>query len=103
MKFINYIKKTIPLKSKLFLETELIELALAVYLGSVMEAFLRSIVSGIIIPIIQNFLPIDILHAKFKILNINFGDVFQHTISMIIALFLATVIINFKFVFTKNK
>ena len=87
----NYFKK-----SHVFKDTELIELALAVYLGSVMEAFLRSIVSGIIMPILESILPIDILHQQFKILNIDISPVIQNSISMIIALVLASMIINFK-------
>jgi large-conductance mechanosensitive channel len=82
--------------SRVFKDTELIELALAVYLGSVMETLLRSIVTGIIMPILEKILPIDILHQHFKILNIDIAPVLQNTISMIIALVLATMIINFK-------
>ena len=44
--------------SHVFKDTELIELALAVYLGSVMQALLRSIVTGIIMPILEKILPI---------------------------------------------
>ena len=82
--------------SNVFESTELIELALAVYLGSVMEALLRSIVTDIIMPILEKILPIDILHQHFKILNIDISSVLQNTISMVIALVLATMIINFK-------
>jgi len=82
--------------SHVFKDTELIELALAVYLGSVMEVFLRSIVSGILMPLLEHILPIDILHQQFKILNIDITTVIQSTISMIIALALASMIMNFK-------
>ena len=95
MKLLKKIKKYFK-KSHVFKETELIELALAVYLGSVMEAFLRSIVSSIVMPILEKLLPIDILHKQLKILGMDLSNVMQNTISMIIALVLASLIINFK-------
>jgi len=47
-------------------------------------------------PILESVLPIDILHQQFKILNIDISPVIQNSISMIIALVLASMIMNFK-------
>jgi len=77
-------------------KTELIELAAAVYLGTVLQRYLESIVDGILMPILHKVLPIDILHKKFMVMNINLSPVLTNSVSMIMALILVYMVLAFK-------
>ena len=73
-------------------KSDIIELAAAVYLGTVMGQFLQSIVHGILMPLMHNFIPIEILQQKFQLLNMDFKPVMSNLVSTIIALFLVYLI-----------
>ena len=83
-------------------KTELIELAAAVYLGTVMQRYLESIVDGILMPVLHNILPIDILHKQFMVLGIYLSPVLTNTVSMILALILVYMVIGLKWVVYKK-
>jgi large-conductance mechanosensitive channel len=77
-------------------KSDIIELAAAVYLGTVMGQFLQSIVHGILMPLMHNFIPIEILQQKFQLLNMDFKPVMSNLVSTIIALFLVYLILVLK-------
>ena len=78
-----------------FTHTELLQLSLAVYLGTVLQKLLESIVTNIFMPILDRLLPINILDEKIQLIDvdINIGEIISNLISMIIALSLAYAII----------
>ena len=83
-------------------KTELIELAAAVYLGTVLQRYLESIVDGILMPILHKVLPIDILHKKLMVMNINLSPVLTNSVSMIMALILVYMVLAFKWTVSKK-
>tara|TARA_A100001234_G_scaffold174111_1_gene155607 strand:- start:1114 stop:1398 length:285 start_codon:yes stop_codon:yes gene_type:complete len=88
---IKIIKKSI--KKTLF-KGDLIYLALAVYLGSVMERFLFSVSKDCVQPFISLIFPIEIIHTKFSLLGLDISDVITQGISLSIALTLSYIILN---------
>ena len=83
-------------------KTELIELAAAVYLGTVMQRYLESIVDGILMPMLHKILPIDILHKKFMVMDIDLSPVLTNSVSMILALILVYIVLAFKWTVSKK-
>ena len=78
-----------------FTHTELLQLSLAVYLGTVLQKLLESIVTNIFMPILDRIVPVDILDKKIQLIDvdINIGEIISNLISMIIALSLAYTVI----------
>ena len=87
---------------KILNKTELIELAAAVYLGTVMQRYLESIVDGIFMPLLHKVLPIDILHKKFMVMDMNLSPVLTNSVSMILALILVYIVLAFKWTVSKK-
>ena len=81
---------------KILNKTELIELAAAVYLGTVMQRYLESIVDGIFMPLLHKILPIDILHKKFMVMDMNLSPVLTNSVSMLLALILVYIVLTLK-------
>ena len=78
------------------MEKDLLPLALAIYLGTVMQKFLESIVASLVMPLLGLITPawfytqkLDVMGAKLDI-----GDAISNTIMMIVAILVFFVLVR---------
>ena len=87
-KFRNGISSRMTAIRKFLSATELLNLTVAVYLGTVLQKFLEDIIAEVIYPLLQIVLPESIYkNVDFKFYNtdINVGKIIKSTISFFVA------------------
>ena len=69
---------------RMLTKSDLLQLSLAVYLGTVLQKFLESIVDGLFMPLLSRLLPISILHQKLQFLDaeLDVGNIISNVVSM---------------------
>ena len=90
---LSNVKKELKL---LLLKDDFLVISLSVYLGFVLQNFLESLVKHLIFPLLNSVVPVNLEDVSFKINNvhINFSEIIQKFINLVIGLVLSYVIIR---------
>ena len=90
---LSKVKKELKL---LLLKDDFLVISLSVYLGFVLQNFLESLVKHLIFPLLNSVVPVNLEDVSFKINNvhINFSEIIQKFINLVIGLVLSYVIIR---------
>jgi large-conductance mechanosensitive channel len=90
---LSNVKKELKL---LLLKDDFLVISLSVYLGFVLQNFLESLVKHLIFPLLTSILPVHLKKTNFKINNveIDFSDIMQNFINLVIGLILSYVIVR---------
>jgi len=90
---LSKVKKELKL---LLLKDDFLVMSLSVYLGFVLQNFLESLVKHFIFPLLNSVVPVNLEDVSFKINNvhINFSEIIQKFINLVIGLVLSYVIIR---------
>ena len=90
---LSKVKKELKL---LLLKDDFLVMSLSVYLGFVLQNFLESLVKHLIFPLLNSVVPVNLEDVSFKINNvhINFSEIIQKFINLVIGLVLSYVIIR---------
>ena len=90
---LSKVKKELKL---LLLKDDFLVISLSVYLGFVLQNFLESLVKHLIFPLLNSVVPVNLEDVSFKINNvdINFSEIIQKFINLVIGVILSYVIIR---------
>ena len=90
---LSKVKKELKL---LLLKDDFLVISLSVYLGFVLQNFLESLVKHLIFPLLNSVVPVNLEDVSFKINNvhINFSEIIQKFINLVIGVVLSYVIIR---------